>query len=202
MIEVTIDRIPVVSAGSCAGFYQALKEAGVKKYDVPRKVFSLKQPVYHEARLDTPGDRPKITSINLKRYILGIPAESLSVSYVFHVPHIGKMRIGLAEYDSIVHPFRNNISAARSYFLQCESAEIMKRLSLAQRDFIVLEARSPNSLVNEVAQHKVIDFMGDLMVLGWPILGRFVAFRSGHHHHHDFIRWMMNSGHLKLRALS
>ncbi len=201
LIEVNTDRIPVVSGGSCADFYEALLKAGVKRQEAPKQVFSLQEPVYLEAELNTPGNHVEITAKDVKRYIVGTPSDSFSVSYVFHVPLISQMRIGFAEYCPTLNAFRDNISRARSYFLICESEEISKLLGPTQDDFITLTDQSPNSLVNEVARHKIIDFIGDLMVLGRPIIGRFIAIRSGHNHHHDFIRCLTDNGCLELKTL-
>jgi len=201
VIEVNTDRIPIVSAGSCADFHEALLKAGIKNQNVPRQVFVLKKPIHLEAKLSTPSNQVEITSADMKRYILGTPGDSFSVSYVFHVPHINKMRIGFAEYYSTLNSFEENLSKARSYFLMCELEDISTLLSATHQDFIVLTEQSPNSMVHEVARHKILDFIGDLMVLGRPITGRFIAVRSGHQHHHDFVRELMDDGCLELQTI-
>jgi UDP-3-O-acyl-N-acetylglucosamine deacetylase len=201
LVEMSTDSIPIVSGGSCADFYKALVEAGSTAQEAPKRVFSLQKPVFLEAELSTPGNHAESVSGHLKRCILGTPSESFSISYVFHVPHIDQMRIGFAEYYPALNSFEDYISRARSYFLNCESEELSTLLSPVQHDFIVLEERSSNLIVNEVARHKVMDFIGDLMILGKPVTGRFVAVRSGHSHHHAFIRSLKQNGCLELKTL-
>ena len=202
VVEVNTDRIPIVSGGSCADFYAALLRAGVREQNMPRQVFALRRPVYVEGKLIRLKNNSKAVDTNTKRYILGVPDDSFSVSYVFHVPGIDKLPIGFAEYHASYNSFGDYIGKARSYFLWVELDEISPLWGPELQDFFVLTPQSESSLVNEVAQHKILDFIGDLMVLGRPVLGRFVAIRSGHHHHHEFLREMINRGYLELKRLS
>jgi len=202
VVEVNTDRIPIVSGGSCVDFHAALLRAGIREQNTPRQVFVLQQPVYLEAELIRLKNNSKAVKTNIKRHILGVPDDSFSISYVFHVPDINEMKIGFAEYHASNNSFGDSIGKARSYFLWVELDEISPLWGHALHDFFVLTPQSESSLVNEVAQHKIIDFIGDLMVLGRPILGRFVAIRSGHHHHHEFLREMIKRGYLELKRLS
>jgi UDP-3-O-[3-hydroxymyristoyl] N-acetylglucosamine deacetylase len=198
VIEMNSDRLPVVAAGSCAGFVAAVSAAGLVEQDAPRKVYRLTSAVYETMALVTPPGQDAAREVAAPRYVAGMPADVFAVTYVFHVPHLAGLPIGLAEYEATRHGFLDSIGCARTYFLESELAQVSTLLNEAMRDFIQLRSDSPQSLVDEVARHKAMDFLGDLMVLGRPTLGRFFAFRSGHKLHHQLAQSLAASGSLEL----
>jgi UDP-3-O-acyl-N-acetylglucosamine deacetylase len=202
VIELKGDRLPVVTAGSCAGFLGALQQAGFVEQPAPRRVFRLRQPVYQTRPLATPSGQDPALEQAARRYIAGLPADTFAVTYVFHVPHLVGLPIGLAEYDVEVDEFADGLGAARTYFLETEQTQVNNLLNEVRQAFILLTASSPAALVHEVARHKAMDFLGDLMVLGRLVLGRFFAFRSGHRLHHQLAHWLVQSDSLELTSLA
>jgi UDP-3-O-acyl-N-acetylglucosamine deacetylase len=53
---------------------------------------------------------------------------------------------------------------------------------------------------NEFVRHKILDLMGDLMLLGSPIQARIIAKRCGHGHNIKFLRQLLNENKQVLRA--
>lgn len=192
LVEVDGDRLPVVTGGSCAGFLTALAEAGAAELDAPRLVYTLRESLFHQAPLDVPNaGAPAATasaSEGVTRWLLAQPAATLSVAYVLHVPSVPGMRVGRAEFDESREPFAARLGQARTYFLKLETAGLASLLSSAQRDYIVLDPGSSQALVDEVAEHKIVDLLGDLALLGRPLRARLVAFRTGHRFHHELVR--------------
>jgi len=196
-IELQQDRVPVVSAGSCAGFWDALAEAGTASQDAPRRVFRLTRAVRQTTALAAPAGAPGVIAAGACRELLAYPAETFSATYVFDVPHLPGMHRGLADYDS-GEPFMERVGAARTYVLAVERSSLGAILDVTGRDVIVLTPDSPQPLVDEVARHKLLDLVGDLALLGRPLLARVVALRTGHTAHHDFLRLLTASGALEL----
>lgn len=201
IVELTSYRLPVVTGGSCAGFSQAITGAGIVGLSsAPRRVWRLRRPVWFEMDLHPNSGQPDPAAPAGRRYIAGIPDTAFSASYVFHVPHLVGLRVGLAEYRHAIDSFTGGIGAARTYYLQPEAEMLRDVLSSVQKDYIVLDANSPQRDVDEVARHKLTDFLGDLMILGRLLEGRFVVFRSGHRFHHALARRLWDDGYLEVSS--
>jgi len=203
LIELSCDRVPVLAGGSCREFTRALRAAGLAGQDAPRQVYMLTAPVYFRAPLDSPHPepRPPTSAAAAERVLFALPARTLSVAYVFQVPAVPDMRAGLCEFSAGAYTFDAQLAAARTYYLQLERQEVAPLLSSAQRDYLVLDAGSSQALVDEVARHKTVDLLGDLFLLGRPLLGRFSAWRTGHRFHHEFLRTLFRRGLVQLTTL-
>jgi UDP-3-O-acyl-N-acetylglucosamine deacetylase len=205
LIELDCDRVPVLAGGSCSEFSRALRTAGLLTQDAPRQVYALTAPLYLSAPLDTPrGEGAALAGPGTappERALLAVPAPTLAISYVFQVPAVPQMRAGLCEFTAGATTFDEQLAAARTYYLQLERPGLAAVLSQAQRDYLVLDATSPQALVDEVARHKTVDLLGDLFLLGRPLLARLCAWRTGHRFHHDFLRTLFHRGLVQLLTL-
>ncbi len=207
LIELDCDRVPVLAGGSCGEFTRALRAAGLITQAAPRQVYTLTAPVYLSAPLDLPRGGADSTMAPLppvaplERVLFAVPARTLSVSYVFQVPAVPGMRAGLCEFAAGATSFDEQLASARTYYLQLERPGLASVLSQAQRDYLVLDEASPQALVDEVARHKTADLLGDLFLLGRPLLGRLCAWRTGHRFHHEFLRTLFQRGLVRLETL-
>jgi UDP-3-O-acyl N-acetylglucosamine deacetylase len=83
--------------------------------------------------------------------------------------------------------FTCQISDARTFLLRSE-AESLRQKGIGRRtsfrDLLVLDQHGPVDncfrYPDECARHKILDMIGDLALAGIPIVGHFVAYRSGH----------------------
>jgi len=90
--------------------------------------------------------------------------------------------------DFAEHSYTKEVSRARTFaFMQ--DVEAMREAGLAlggslQNAIVLDETRVLNSeglrYDNEFAKHKVLDAIGDLYLLGHPLIGTYSAFKSGH----------------------
>jgi len=90
--------------------------------------------------------------------------------------------------DFAQHSYTKEVSRARTFgFMQ--DVEAMRSAGLAlggslQNAIVLDETRVLNSeglrYDNEFAKHKVLDAIGDLYLLGHPLIGKYTAFKSGH----------------------
>ena len=115
------------------------------------------------------------------------PADSYEIDCLidFSHPLIGVQRFALQLANGA---FSREIAAARTFGFT-EEIEALQRSNLIRGgsldNAIVL---TPDGMLNqtglrfrdEFVRHKILDIIGDLALLGMPILGRVVAERSGH----------------------
>ena len=91
--------------------------------------------------------------------------------------------------------FHLNLAPSRTFVLESEAAAI-KAQGLGGRttckDLLVFGPRGPidNQLrfPDECVRHKMVDMVGDLALAGCDLVGRFVAFRSGHRLNAELVR--------------
>ena len=97
--------------------------------------------------------------------------------------------------------FHMNLAPSRTFMLEAEAAA-MKAQGLGQRatckDLLVFGSRGPidNQLrfPDECVRHKLADMVGDLALAGCDLVGRFVAFRSGHRLNAELVRAIVAQG--------
>jgi UDP-3-O-acyl-N-acetylglucosamine deacetylase len=198
IIEMNSARIPMLEGGSCAGFARALREAGRNAQSARRKVFSLSKPMFYlEPSRATCSDSGAATLVQ-GRYVAALPAETFSISYTFHWNGSPSLPLGFAEFEWPGDENLPQFFQARSYLVETELADVQTILGPVQHEVMLLSAGCDPALSQEAARHKIIDFIGDMGVLGHPLRGRYFAFRSGHRIHHEFIRAMIRSDALHL----
>ena len=123
------------------------------------------------------------------KFISVYPADSYSVSYSINFPHplIGKETFQVELSNG---SYLRNIAAARTFGSR-EDEKAMRNMGLirgASRENCIVLTRDglengPLRFPDEFVRHKVLDLVGDLALLGKPILGRIVADRAGHAMH-------------------
>jgi UDP-3-O-[3-hydroxymyristoyl] N-acetylglucosamine deacetylase len=170
-IEVDNLELPIMD-GSAEAFTEMIERAGV-----------IEQPLARRALLV----RERVTVEQGNRRIAIEPAEGFEIDCMIDFAHplIGKQHL-LFEMNN--GAFGREISAARTFGFT-EEIEALRRANLIRGgsldNAIVL---SPDGMLNETSlrfpdefvRHKILDIVGDLALLGMPIMGRVRAERSGH----------------------
>ena len=180
--ELTIDgsELPNID-GSCDAYTQAIIEAGTAEQDRPRQMYVITEPVVAQ---DGEG----------LLYALPENADELNIIYDLNYSDaaIGRQ---LMRYQAACDNFVRDISPARTFLTEGQAAEAQKAgigAHLSARDVLILGADGPidNELrfADECVRHKIADLLGDMMLLGRPIRGRLVAYRSGHRCNHLMVR--------------
>jgi UDP-3-O-[3-hydroxymyristoyl] N-acetylglucosamine deacetylase len=160
--------------GSAAPFVFLLQSAGIVEQDADKRYLRIKMPV--EAR---DGDK----------WARFEPHHGFVLDFTIDFPH----PVFGSENRHVIIDFAENsytkeVSRARTFgFMQ--DVEAMRSAGLAlggslQNAIVLDETRVLNSeglrYDNEFAKHKVLDAIGDLYLLGHPMIGRYTAFKSGH----------------------
>ncbi len=176
--EVNAGELPAMD-GSAAAFLSALKEAGLLEQAEERRVIKVEEPIRVED-----GDR----SLSI------FPGEPLSVSYEidYNVTCIGRKKF---EITLDGRSFEKEIAPARTFCTMKEAlllfiagfgrgATLKNTLVLRNRGPIGTTFRFPD----EPLRHKILDLVGDLYMLGTPVIGKVIAVKSGHKLNRELLR--------------
>lgn len=179
-VEVDGPEIPIAD-GSALTYAKLILEAGVVPQDTPRRFYAVGSTV--EVR---EGDA----------YLIAMPPEfpSLTIEYSidFSHPLIGKQSI---RWDFDSKRFLEEIAPARTFgFLDDVSRLKAQGLALGGSldNALVFDKNSllnPEGLrfTDECVRHKVLDLLGDIMLIGKPIIGHFIVHKAGHRLHHKLL---------------
>lgn len=171
LVEVDAPEIPVMD-GSSAPFVFLIKSAGLTSQARPRQFYR----VTREVRL-TEGDKEVVVS----------PSDSLAVDFTIEFDHPAIRRQRL-DFTWSERDYAKEISRARTFgFLSDMQRLHQHNLALGgslENAVVVDKYRVLNDdglrFPDEFVRHKVLDFLGDLALVGRPVLGRFQARKSGH----------------------
>jgi UDP-3-O-[3-hydroxymyristoyl] N-acetylglucosamine deacetylase len=169
VVELTHNEVPIMD-GSAAPFLYLVQEAGIKRLSAPRKHIKIVRAVQI-----TDGDKR----------IAVYPSDHFKVSYTISFDH--PMLRHQSRTERITEQsFAESIAAARTFgFLK--EVEWMRQNGLAlggslENAIVIGDAGVLNALrfEDEFVRHKILDAIGDLALLGYPLIGHVVAHRAGH----------------------
>jgi UDP-3-O-[3-hydroxymyristoyl] N-acetylglucosamine deacetylase len=169
VVELTHNEVPIMD-GSAAPFLFLVQEAGVKRLSALRKHLKIVRPVQL-----TDGDKR----------IAVYPSDHFKVSYTISFDH-PLLRHQSRTERITEQSFAESIAAARTFgFLK--EVEWMRQNGLALggslENAIVIGdtgVLNPLRFEDEFVRHKILDAIGDLALVGYPIIGHVVAHRAGH----------------------
>ena len=181
IVEVDGPEIPILD-GSSAPWVELLRAAG--RQPLPR---ARKQLRVLESKTVTAGEAS----------ITCYPASSfrVSCSIDFAHPVIGRQQVAL---DVTPDVFERELAPARTFgFLR--EVEALRAAGLVRGgsmdNAVVLDEQGvmngPLRFEDEFVRHKALDFIGDLALLGMPLVGHFVARRAGHALHVAFAKSLL-----------
>jgi UDP-3-O-[3-hydroxymyristoyl] N-acetylglucosamine deacetylase/3-hydroxyacyl-[acyl-carrier-protein] dehydratase len=174
-LEIEIDggELPGLD-GSSDEFFKALSKAGIVEQHGNRKELVIKEPV-------------SITDGDSSIYALPYESDCLNITYdLDYTQHTG---IGRQLYSCSMSTayFGRELSTARTFCLEAEARQMQAHgigAHLTPKEILVIDSDGPikNSFrfSDECVRHKIVDLIGDLMLVGRPIIGRVVAYKSGH----------------------
>lgn len=167
--------------GSAAPFCEEILKAGLEELPGEPSYLRVSSPVY-------------VTSEDEKKICAVLPSDRLSFTYVIEY---GDNAIGTQA--ATVVPTKDNFVAelgqCRTFCLYEEVAH-MRSLGLGlggtvETALIVDGQRvlTPGGLrrPDEFVRHKILDMMGDLTLIGKPVIGHFIGIRAGHAMHQKLV---------------
>jgi UDP-3-O-[3-hydroxymyristoyl] N-acetylglucosamine deacetylase len=172
-VDVAGPELPIMD-GSAGPFVFLLQSAGLEEQTAPKRYLRVKSSI-------EVADGDKSARFD--------PHDGFVLDFTVDFPHpvFGSENRHVI-IDFAEHSYTKEVSRARTFgFMQ--DVEAMRAAGLAlggslQNAIVLDETRVLNSeglrYDNEFAKHKVLDAIGDLYLLGHPLIGKYTAFKSGH----------------------
>jgi len=181
VVEVNGAEMPAPDCSSIE-YVRALKRAGVVEQQAICKEFVITKPI-------------SITAGDASIYALPYTDDGLNITYdLDYGGHTGIDR-QIYSYRLTPESFEKNLAPARTFLLEAEAKQFQARgigTHVGPRDLLVINSDGPikNSyrFPNECARHKIVDLIGDLVLVGRAVKGRIVAYKSGHALNQELVR--------------
>ncbi len=181
IVEVSAPEIPIMD-GSSAPFVYLIQSAGIQEQNAAKKFIKIKKPVIYK-------HEDKIAKL--------LPYNGFRLDFTIKFDHVVLDKTNpqhRCEFSS--QYYIEEIARARTFGFM-KDLEVMRELNLAlggsiDNAIVVDDFRVLNSdglrYEDEFVRHKVLDAVGDLYVLGHPIIGEFVGYKAGHMMNNMLIR--------------
>jgi UDP-3-O-[3-hydroxymyristoyl] N-acetylglucosamine deacetylase len=188
IIDITADEVPILD-GSASSFVFLLQSAGIALQAAPKRFVRVIQPV--EVR---EGEGANVKWARLDPY------EGYKLSFEIDFDHPAVDSTGQrVEFDLGSGSYSRDIARARTFGFT-KDVEMMRTNGLAlgggldnaivMDDYKVLNTDGLR-YNDEFVKHKILDAMGDLYLLGQPLLAAYSAFRSGHAMNNKLLRALL-----------
>jgi UDP-3-O-[3-hydroxymyristoyl] N-acetylglucosamine deacetylase len=190
-IEIDEEELPILD-GSSKEFVEAIKKSGIQTLNEEKFYAVLDNPVY--------------VSIDDK-FIEGKPSKTPKFSYQADYSNsiIGKKIFTYIPYEKKSY---EGLFSARTYcFL--EEVEYLRSVGLAKGGSLKNAVVFHNDNVlneeglrfeDEPVRHKVLDLVGDLYLLGYPLIGEIFSFKGGHRLNAKFVKTLINSDAISIKS--
>ena len=182
VIELDGPELPIMD-GSALPFVQLLDRAGFRRQETPQRFIEVLEPIEV-----VEGDKwARLTPCD--RYEMAFEID-------FDTAVIGNQRVDFVVDE---RTFRDEICAARTFGFAHE-VEALRRAGLARggslENAVVIDGDAilnPGGLrmEREFVRHKALDAIGDLYVLGAPLLARYEGFKGGHALNNKLVRELL-----------
>jgi UDP-3-O-[3-hydroxymyristoyl] N-acetylglucosamine deacetylase len=188
-VDITAEEVPILD-GSAASFVFLLQSAGIALQNAPRRFIRVTRPI--EVR-EGQGANEKWARLD--------PYHGYKLNFEIEFDHPAVDSTGQrVEFDMSVHNYSRDIARARTFGFT-KDVEMMRANGLAlgggldnaivMDDYKVLNAGGLR-YDDEFVKHKILDAMGDLYILGKPLLAAYSAFRSGHALNNKLLRELLS----------
>jgi len=171
VVEVDGPELPILD-GSALQFVQLLDRAGFRRQQAPVRYIEILEPI-------------RVTDGDKSAALLPCDRYEMRFEIDFPTPVIGNQVVDFVVDEAT---FRSEIMAARTFGFAHE-VEALRQAGLARggslENAVVIDGDqilNPGGLrmEREFVKHKALDAIGDLYVLGAPLLGRYEGVKAGH----------------------
>ena len=174
IVEVDNLEVPILD-GSGEPFVELIRSAGIKHSRKVRRYFRIRRPVSVES-----GDK-KITILPADRFLL-------TCDVFFPHPLVGRQ---VLDIEVTPERYAAEIAPARTFGFEYELDQM--------RNMGLIRGASLDSVLNpgglrypdECCRHKALDLIGDLALIGKPLLGHVIAEKAGHAMHFALVNRIM-----------
>ena len=184
IVELTAPEVPIMD-GSAGPFVFLLQSAGIEAQPAPKRFLRIKKPVKVE-------EEDKWASFE--------PFDGFKVTFTIDFDHPAFKNSGkAASMDFSSTSFVKEVSRARTFGFMSDLESLQKNgfargggfdNAIVMDDYRVLNEDGLR-YEDEFVKHKILDAIGDLYLLGHPLVGEFKAYRSGHYLNNRLLRELL-----------
>lgn len=169
------EEVPIMD-GSAIGYCMLLEEAGIALQDAPKKALVIKKAI--EVR-------------DGEKFVRVAPNDEMIFDFTINFEH-NSIKTQSYKFHYSTQKYKDEIARARTFgFLQ--EVNYLRSIGLAKggnlSNCIVLDE---SGILNkeglrykeEFVRHKILDAIGDMSVLGMPLVGTYVSFAGSHKLNH------------------
>jgi UDP-3-O-[3-hydroxymyristoyl] N-acetylglucosamine deacetylase len=180
IVEIDKAELPILD-GSSLEYVSEIERVGIKNLQAKRKIIKIIRPIIFR---------------NNDSYIKVTPSNNMTINYTIVYDHkLIKEQNFIFDLDS-KYNYKNIISNSRTFGFKDE-VEFLREKGLiaggSLENAIVLD---DDGIINqsvlrhddEFVRHKVLDFIGDIYLLGHRVKGNFEIFKGGHRLTHELVK--------------
>ncbi|VXB43551.1 UDP-3-O-acyl N-acetylglucosamine deacetylase [Massilia sp. 9I] len=188
VVDVTAEEIPIMD-GSAASFVFLLQQAGLEEQDAPKRFIRVLKDV--EIRQGE-GKNEKWARLS--------PYDGFKLDFFIEFNHPavdGTMQRAAVDFGDV--SYVHDVARARTFgFMQ--DVETLRGMGLArggslENAIVMDEYRILNAdglrYEDEFVRHKILDAIGDLYIVGHPLLASYTAHKSGHALNNELLRKLL-----------
>lgn len=181
VVELSSPEVPIMD-GSAGPFVYLIQSAGIHEQDAPKKFLRIRQPVQVQdgdkwARFE-PYEGFRLTfSIDFRHPALRASAQSALIDFstTSYVREVSRARtFGFMRELDTLRAANLGLGASLDNVVALDDYRVVNRDGLRYED--------------EFVRHKILDAIGDLYLLGHPVIGAFTAYKSGHALNNKLVR--------------
>jgi len=188
VVEITADEVPILD-GSAAAFVFLLQSAGIALQDAPKRFVRVLKPV--EVRQ---GSGASQMWARLE------PCHGYKLTFEIDFNHPAVDSTGQrVTFDMGSGRYKQEIARARTFGFT-KDVDVMRSRGLTRggsmdNAIVVDDSRVLNAgglrYDDEFVKHKILDAIGDMHILGKPLLASYTAFKSGHALNNKLLRALL-----------
>ena len=184
IIEINNIEVPIMD-GSSEPFIFLIECAGISQQNENRKVIEILEKIRIE-------DGDKFIEVE--------PSKDFGLDLKIDFNH-SQIKINNLNFNSKLHSFKNDICRARTFCFKHEIDQ-MHKMGLAKggsldNSIVIDDDKILNDgnlrYKDEFIRHKALDFIGDLFLAGYYIIGHFNAYKVGHTLNNKFLHHLFNN---------
>lgn len=182
-IEIDNLEVPILD-GSGQPFVELIQSAGIRSYRRRRRYLRVTRPVSVE------GNGKRITILPADRFML-------TCDVFFDHPMVGRQQL---EMEVTPERYAAGIAPARTFGFEHELNQMREMGLIRGASLDSAVCFTPTGVMNpgglrfddECCRHKALDLIGDLALIGRPLLGHVIAERAGHAMHVALVSKVMS----------
>ncbi len=181
LVELDGPELPGID-GSAKPYLDALTECGLDASDAPRRKLVISEPAVAQQDGAT---------------IIALPSKDPNLQVVFDLDY-GDTVIGrqVRTFCFSNGNYADQIAPARTFALESEARHLRaagQAKHLSPQEVLVIASDGPMAgntyrFDDEPVRHKILDLIGDLYLLGMPVQGKVMAYKSSHALNHEIVR--------------